>query len=180
MILTKGWRCLDCTLCEGCGKGSDEARLLLCDSCDISYHTYCLDPPLGHVPQGGWKCKWWVTYNTLLVGTHHNLIFIANSAKQCTGTENFKIMPMESFVCGSVKYNEILDVSEWEKVSNGRYEELTACLWSHDLFPDHGSAWELICRKRLLFVVVKYSNNQVFSLSRNVVNSDVDRDVSTA
>ena len=60
MILTKGWRCLDCTLCEGCGKGSDEARLLLCDSCDISYHTYCLDPPLGHVPQGGWKCKWWV------------------------------------------------------------------------------------------------------------------------
>ena len=58
VILTKGWRCLDCTLCEGCGKGSDEARLLLCDSCDISYHTYCLDPPLGHVPQGGWKCKW--------------------------------------------------------------------------------------------------------------------------
>lgn len=60
VILTKGWRCLDCTLCEGCGKGSDEARLLLCDSCDISYHTYCLDPPLGHVPQGGWKCKWCV------------------------------------------------------------------------------------------------------------------------
>ncbi|EDO37588.1 predicted protein, partial [Nematostella vectensis] len=61
MILSKGWRCLDCTLCEGCGKGSDEARLLLCDSCDISYHTYCLDPPLEKVPPGGWKCKWCVS-----------------------------------------------------------------------------------------------------------------------
>lgn len=58
IILENGWRCLDCTLCEGCGKGSDEARLLLCDTCDISYHTYCLDPPLEKVPQGGWKCKW--------------------------------------------------------------------------------------------------------------------------
>ncbi|XP_028398675.1 LOW QUALITY PROTEIN: histone-lysine N-methyltransferase 2C-like [Dendronephthya gigantea] len=60
VIITKGWRCLDCTFCEGCGKGSDEARLLLCDNCDISYHTYCLDPPLDHVPHGGWKCKWCV------------------------------------------------------------------------------------------------------------------------
>lgn len=77
VILTKGWRCLDCTLCEGCGKGSDEARLLLCDSCDISYHTYCLDPPLGHVPQGGWKCKWWVTYKITVCTQHSNLTFIA-------------------------------------------------------------------------------------------------------
>lgn len=60
VVLSKGWRCLDCTVCEGCGKSSDEARLLLCDDCDISYHTYCLDPPLQTVPKGGWKCKWCV------------------------------------------------------------------------------------------------------------------------
>ncbi|KAJ8403965.1 hypothetical protein AAFF_G00343150, partial [Aldrovandia affinis] len=39
---------------------SDPARLLLCDDCDVSYHTYCLDPPLHTVPKGGWKCKWCV------------------------------------------------------------------------------------------------------------------------
>ncbi|KPL93603.1 hypothetical protein QR98_0000630 [Sarcoptes scabiei] len=59
-MLEKGWRCLECTVCEGCGKPTDESRLLLCDDCDISYHIYCLDPPLEEVPQGTWKCKWCV------------------------------------------------------------------------------------------------------------------------
>ncbi|EDV36256.1 uncharacterized protein Dana_GF12873 [Drosophila ananassae] len=56
-ILQKGWRCLDCTVCEGCGKKNDEARLLLCDECDISYHIYCVNPPLETVPTGNWKCS---------------------------------------------------------------------------------------------------------------------------
>ncbi|KAL3211534.1 hypothetical protein MRX96_036354 [Rhipicephalus microplus] len=60
IILKKGWRCLDCTVCEGCGQPHDESRLLLCDECDISYHTYCLSPPLETVPQGNWKCRWCV------------------------------------------------------------------------------------------------------------------------
>lgn len=58
VILEKGWRCLDCTVCEGCGRPHDESRLILCDECDISYHIYCLDPPLDSVPKGTWKCKW--------------------------------------------------------------------------------------------------------------------------
>ena len=58
VILEKGWRCLDCTVCEGCGLKHDEPNLLLCDECDISFHIYCMDPPLDHVPQGTWKCKW--------------------------------------------------------------------------------------------------------------------------
>ncbi|XP_041859802.1 histone-lysine N-methyltransferase 2D [Melanotaenia boesemani] len=60
MMLRKGWRCLECIVCEVCGKASDPSRLLLCDDCDVSYHTYCLDPPLHTVPKGGWKCKWCV------------------------------------------------------------------------------------------------------------------------
>lgn len=60
VILSKGWRCLECTVCEGCGKPTDEDRLLLCDNCDISYHTFCLNPPLDLVPSGTWKCKWCV------------------------------------------------------------------------------------------------------------------------
>lgn len=58
--LRKGWRCLECIVCEVCGKASDPSRLLLCDDCDVSYHTYCLDPPLHTVPKGGWKCKWYI------------------------------------------------------------------------------------------------------------------------
>uniref|UniRef100_A0A8C1W774 [histone H3]-trimethyl-L-lysine(4) demethylase n=1 Tax=Cyprinus carpio TaxID=7962 RepID=A0A8C1W774_CYPCA len=39
-----------------CGKGNDEDRLLLCDGCDDSYHTFCLIPPLNDVPRGDWRC----------------------------------------------------------------------------------------------------------------------------
>ncbi|XP_078465306.1 histone-lysine N-methyltransferase 2C-like isoform X6 [Lampetra planeri] len=60
VVLSKGWRCLECTVCESCGLTSDPGRLLLCDDCDISYHIYCLEPPLHTVPKGGWKCKWCV------------------------------------------------------------------------------------------------------------------------
>ena len=42
--------------CEACGRGDDESRLLLCDSCDDAYHTYCLLPPLAEVPKGEWRC----------------------------------------------------------------------------------------------------------------------------
>ncbi|CAG9863833.1 unnamed protein product [Phyllotreta striolata] len=58
VILQKGWRCLDCTVCEGCGQRNDEGRLILCDDCDVSFHIYCMDPPLDYVPHGNWKCKW--------------------------------------------------------------------------------------------------------------------------
>ncbi|KAJ8272620.1 hypothetical protein GJAV_G00091360 [Gymnothorax javanicus] len=61
VVLNKGWRCLECTVCEECGKATDPGRLLLCDDCDISYHTYCLDPPLQTVPNGSWKCRWCVS-----------------------------------------------------------------------------------------------------------------------
>ncbi|XP_061588310.1 histone-lysine N-methyltransferase 2C isoform X1 [Cololabis saira] len=60
VVLSKGWRCLECTVCEACGQATDPGRLLLCDNCDISYHTYCLDPPLQNVPKDSWKCKWCV------------------------------------------------------------------------------------------------------------------------
>lgn len=52
-MLEKGWRCLECTICEGCGQTTDENLLLLCDECDISYHTFCLKPPLKEVPKVG-------------------------------------------------------------------------------------------------------------------------------
>ncbi|XP_075997057.1 lysine (K)-specific demethylase 5Ba isoform X2 [Genypterus blacodes] len=43
-------------MCLVCGSGSAEDRLLLCDGCDDSYHTFCLIPPLHDVPKGDWRC----------------------------------------------------------------------------------------------------------------------------
>ena len=63
-IYVTGWRCLDCTVCEGCGLKHDEANIVLCDECDISYHIYCMSPPLETVPTGTWKCKWCAVCHT--------------------------------------------------------------------------------------------------------------------
>uniref|UniRef100_A0A671Q3W9 [histone H3]-trimethyl-L-lysine(4) demethylase n=1 Tax=Sinocyclocheilus anshuiensis TaxID=1608454 RepID=A0A671Q3W9_9TELE len=49
-------RSVDLYVCLMCGTGNDEDRLLLCDGCDDSYHTFCLIPPLGDVPKGDWRC----------------------------------------------------------------------------------------------------------------------------
>ncbi|XP_041944652.1 lysine (K)-specific demethylase 5Ba [Alosa sapidissima] len=43
-------------ICLVCGGGGEEDRLLLCDGCDDSYHTFCLIPPLPDVPKGDWRC----------------------------------------------------------------------------------------------------------------------------
>lgn len=47
---------MDLYVCLLCGSGNDEDRLLLCDGCDDSYHTFCLIPPLHDVPKGDWRC----------------------------------------------------------------------------------------------------------------------------
>ncbi|CAJ0576337.1 unnamed protein product, partial [Mesorhabditis spiculigera] len=46
----------DFTACQVCGRNSDEDVLLLCDSCDQGFHTFCLPTPLSNVPDGSWYC----------------------------------------------------------------------------------------------------------------------------
>ena len=40
--------------CPRCGKDDNEDVLILCDGCDMGYHTYCVD--LESVPAGHWFC----------------------------------------------------------------------------------------------------------------------------
>ncbi|XP_070766627.1 lysine-specific demethylase 5B-B [Enoplosus armatus] len=47
---------VDLVVCLVCGSGGEEDRLLLCDGCDDSYHTFCLIPPLHDIPKGDWRC----------------------------------------------------------------------------------------------------------------------------
>ncbi|XP_053321235.1 lysine-specific demethylase 5A isoform X2 [Spea bombifrons] len=47
---------VDLYICLFCGRGDSEDKLLLCDGCDDSYHTFCLIPPLPEVPKGDWRC----------------------------------------------------------------------------------------------------------------------------
>ncbi|GAB2276541.1 hypothetical protein Dimus_011260 [Dionaea muscipula] len=43
-------------VCKVCGIDKDDDAVLLCDTCDAEYHTYCLNPPLTRIPEGNWYC----------------------------------------------------------------------------------------------------------------------------
>lgn len=43
-------------VCKVCGIDKDDDSVLLCDTCDAEYHTYCLNPPLVRIPEGNWYC----------------------------------------------------------------------------------------------------------------------------
>ena len=45
----------DSTPCPYCGKDDNEDVLLLCDGCDVCFHTYCIG--LEDVPPGHWFCE---------------------------------------------------------------------------------------------------------------------------
>lgn len=42
--------------CKACGKAQPDHNLLLCDGCDLAYHTTCLRPRLAAVPDSEWFC----------------------------------------------------------------------------------------------------------------------------
>mmetsp|Transcript_21764 Transcript_21764/g.47293 ORF Transcript_21764/g.47293 Transcript_21764/m.47293 type:complete len:475 (+) Transcript_21764:124-1548(+) len=42
--------------CKVCHRDLDHPNLLLCESCNDEYHTYCLNPPLQSVPEGDFFC----------------------------------------------------------------------------------------------------------------------------
>ncbi|XP_044479074.1 methyl-CpG-binding domain-containing protein 9-like [Mangifera indica] len=53
-------------VCKVCGVDKDDDSVLLCDTCDAEYHTYCLDPPLARIPGGNWYCPSCVVSNDML------------------------------------------------------------------------------------------------------------------
>ena len=42
--------------CQLCHLDDNEAQLLLCDSCDKGFHTYCFKPTMDNIPEGNWYC----------------------------------------------------------------------------------------------------------------------------
>ncbi|KAJ9661694.1 hypothetical protein H2198_001870 [Neophaeococcomyces mojaviensis] len=43
--------------CEMCLQSQDRPNILVCDSCDLGYHRYCVDPPLASIPEYEWHCS---------------------------------------------------------------------------------------------------------------------------
>jgi len=50
------WDPFDGINCEVCKKGNDERCILICDECNLGYHTYCLRPVVSTIPTAEWLC----------------------------------------------------------------------------------------------------------------------------
>ena len=50
--------------CDRCGKDEDKPNIMVCESCEMECHRYCVDPPLAAMPDFEWHCS------KCLVGTN--------------------------------------------------------------------------------------------------------------
>ncbi|XP_050296174.1 E3 ubiquitin-protein ligase UHRF1-like isoform X2 [Anthonomus grandis grandis] len=51
----KNKTCRSCG-CHECGGKENWDKIILCDECDMGYHTDCLDPPMDDIPEDDWYC----------------------------------------------------------------------------------------------------------------------------
>lgn len=50
---SEDWDSISCSVCK---KGTQENKLLICDICNLGFHTFCLKPSLQTIPDGAWAC----------------------------------------------------------------------------------------------------------------------------
>jgi len=56
--------------CWNCRQPGDDNKMLVCDTCDKGYHTFCLMPVMTTIPKNGWKCKVGNWYHAAVVTSH--------------------------------------------------------------------------------------------------------------
>ncbi|KAL7241003.1 hypothetical protein ACSBR2_006598 [Camellia fascicularis] len=78
-------------VCKVCGLDKDDDNVLLCDTCDSEYHTYCLNPPLARIPEGNWYCPSCIAGQFKSQGTSHGTLVSQCRRKRRRGgfTQNF-------------------------------------------------------------------------------------------
>lgn len=59
--------------CHICGIKQDPDKQLLCDECDMAFHTYCLNPPLTTIPEDE---DWSVGCNAKFTYKHSDILKI--------------------------------------------------------------------------------------------------------
>lgn len=56
LVTEKGFVCIACKSCVKCKRSDRESELIICDHCDNTYHSSCLEPPLKTIPATSWFC----------------------------------------------------------------------------------------------------------------------------
>ncbi|GJJ76629.1 [histone H3]-trimethyl-L-lysine4 demethylase [Entomortierella parvispora] len=130
-------------ICELCHEGGSLDKMLICDGCELGHHTFCLDPPLYHIPKGDWYCP-----KCLIAGDEFGFedggeYYLSTFQKKCN---EFKKNWFEKFgyTNGEVP-EDVVEREFWRLVENA-YEDVEVEYGADLHSQHHGSGFP--CRNR--------------------------------
>ena len=96
----------DQTNCEICKKGDNDHSILICDECNLGYHTYCLRPVVSTIPTTEWICPGCSSQET---GREGFDILVGELLENFSQVSSFLNLPFESFAAVGDWFREIFD-----------------------------------------------------------------------
>ena len=107
-------------VCRVCGIDRDDDSVLLCDTCDAEYHTYCLDPPLARIPEGNWYCPTCAGKRMVQDASEHIQVINRRQSKKYQG--EFTRVYLEALT----QLSSVMEEKEYWEFSVGE-----VCLWNY-------------------------------------------------
>ncbi|KAI3415755.1 respiration factor rsf1 [Globodera pallida] len=139
------------TLCQTCKGSKSPELLLLCDSCDTAWHTFCLRPQLWFVPDGDWFCPF-CEHTTLIRRLIYTLIMLREEKKASEAVRKKKEaadrLKREMDYIG-ISLNNIIPLALNKKDDNGQSRE-----WSESSEEDAGGDGERRSKKKAMKIVM--------------------------
>ena len=98
--------------------------MLLCDGCDDSYHTFCLNPPLDKIPEGDWFCPTCISIRISTSPKKNTAKNESNIVDSDSDVDSvYKDDPLGQYICQNCgKGKMILYIQKIEN-SNGIYKK---------------------------------------------------------
>ncbi|KAH9602977.1 hypothetical protein KSS87_003204 [Heliosperma pusillum] len=103
-------------VCKVCGVDKDDDSVLLCDTCDAEYHTYCLNPPLARIPEGNWYCPSCVSGVSVLAGNLKSVHFIGRKRRKYHGDGIRNYLEELTRLCSVMEQKDYWDFSVDERI----------------------------------------------------------------
>ncbi|CAH9073963.1 unnamed protein product [Cuscuta epithymum] len=104
-------------ICKVCGMDKDDDNVLLCDTCDSEYHTYCLNPPLVRIPEGNWYCPFCVAKKSVCRGSTYNTQYDSQCRKKKHKKEfTHKLLEALSELAKAMELKEYWELTVQERI----------------------------------------------------------------
>lgn len=103
-------------VCKVCGIDKDDDSVLLCDTCDSEYHTYCLNPPLARIPEGNWYCPSCVASQCKMQEACQHTQIIKRHSRRCLGDETRALQESLNQLATTMEEREYWEFSTEERI----------------------------------------------------------------